>query len=79
MMTNYNAPVRNPKSKVTAGIFALLLGGFGVDLFYVGRAGMGIFRIILTVTIIGALASGIWSLVSGIQFLTMSDAEFDQR
>ncbi len=65
------------KVRMTAALFALLLGLFGVDQFYIGKTGAGIGRIVLTVTMLGAPASAAWSLMSAIKFFSMTDADFD--
>ena len=59
--------------KVTAGILALLLGGFGVHKFYLGYTNAGILQIFLTFcTGIG----GFVALAEGIIYLTKTDEEF---
>jgi TM2 domain len=65
-------PVAGGKSKTTAGIFALLLGGFGVHKFYLGKPVQGILYILFCWTFIPAVIA----LVEGIIYLTKSDAEF---
>ena len=66
------------KTKVTATMLAFFLGGFGVHKFYLGEPG-GIWRILLTCSIIGAPVSGVWALVDFVRLLTMDDAEFNRR
>ena len=63
------------KSKVTAGILAILLGGFGVHKFYLGKVGMGILYLVFCWTGI----PGIVGLIEGIIYLTCSDAEFQTK
>ncbi|MEI6085094.1 MAG: TM2 domain-containing protein [Verrucomicrobiota bacterium] len=61
------------EKKVVAGIFGILLGGFGVHKFYLGYTKEGIIQILLF------LACGIGSiigLIEGIIYLTKSDEEF---
>jgi TM2 domain-containing membrane protein YozV len=55
------------KSKVTAGLLTLFLGGFGIGRFYVGNTGVGIAQLL---TCGGA---GIWALVDAILFFTSKD------
>lgn len=65
------------KSKVTAGILAILLGGLGVQYFYLGKVGAGLLTILLDI-----VTCGVWSiitLIQGILMLTMSDEEFDSK
>ena len=63
------------KSKVTAGVLALLLGGIGIHKFYTGAWGWGIFYIVLCLTYIPALVA----LVEGIRYLTLKQPEFAQK
>ncbi len=55
------------KSKVTAGILQILLGGFGAGRFYTGHTGMALAQLFTC----GGL--GVWSLIDGILFLTSND------
>ena len=63
---------RGGKSRTTAGILALLLGGVGVHKFYLGQTGMGILYLVFCLTGIPALVA----LVEGILYLTKTDQEF---
>jgi TM2 domain-containing membrane protein YozV/cold shock CspA family protein len=69
------------KSKIAAGLLAILLGGLGIHKFYLGYAGAGI--IMLLLFIFGFILLGIptviisiIALVEGIIYLTKSDEEF---
>jgi TM2 domain-containing membrane protein YozV len=62
------------KSKVTAGILALLVGGLGIHKFYLGGWGWGLLYIIFIWTFIPAIVS----FIEGIMLLTMSDEAFDR-
>ena len=70
------------KSKVTAGVLAIVLGGFGVHKFYLGYVGTGfIFLAIWIVGLlifIGPLVVGVIGIIEGIRYLSMSDEQFDQ-
>lgn len=70
--------VENSKSKVAAGVLALLLGGLGVHKFYLGRVGAGIVHIILSITIIGIPVNWVICLIEAIIYFTKSDMEFHQ-
>ncbi|BEV03275.1 MULTISPECIES: TM2 domain-containing protein [Chryseobacterium] len=70
---NYNQPYKSEK-KVTAGILAILLGGFGVHKFYLGYTKAGIIQLLLSLLCIG----GLIGLIEGIIYLTKSDEEFDR-
>lgn len=65
------------KDKTAAGILAILLGGLGIQYFYLGKTGAGFLTIILTFC-----SCGIWqilTLVQGILMLAMSQEEFDRK
>ncbi|WP_137887400.1 NINE protein [Pseudomonas sp. 2FE] len=64
----------NPKSKVTAGVLALLFGGLGVHRFYLGQW-WGLFYLLFFWTWIPALIA----LVEGIVFLCTSDAKWQAK
>lgn len=69
------------KSKVAAGLLAILLGGLGIHKFYLGYPGAGIIMLLLFIFgfILLALPTIIISviaLVEGIIYLTKSDEEF---
>jgi TM2 domain-containing membrane protein YozV len=70
-----------PRSRVTAGIFALLLGSFGVQKFYLRQNGIGVLMILaLIFTGMGALPFlFIWGIIEGALLLKMSDQEFDRK
>jgi len=71
----YGYGVDDPrKSKLAAGLLAILIGGFGIHNFYLGYTGKAIAQLVLTLTCIGYLPSVIWSIVEGIMILTGSIA-----
>lgn len=63
------------KSRVTAGVLALLLGGLGIHKFYTGAWGWGVVYIALCWSYIPAVLA----LVEGIRYLTLDEAEFQQK
>ena len=65
--------VEGEKSKTTAALFALLLGGFGVHKFYLGRTGLGILYLMFCWTFIPALIA----LIESISLFSMSDQRFN--
>lgn len=77
MFTKYSAPIekRGSKSKVVAGVFAILLGGLGIHKFYLGRIGWGILYLIFFWTWIPAILG----FIEGIIYLTMSDKAFEAK
>jgi TM2 domain-containing membrane protein YozV len=56
------------KSRITAGLSGLFLGGFGVHRFYLGQYGLGIAQVVVTCLTCGAGA--LWGFVEGILLLT---------
>ena len=71
------APRGSGKDKTVAGILAILLGGLGVQYFYLGKIGAGLLTILLSI-----VTCGLWEilmLVQGIMMLTMNQEEFDQK
>jgi TM2 domain-containing membrane protein YozV len=62
---------RKIKSRVTAAILAILLGGLGIHKFYIGRPGMGILYIIFCWTFIPAIVG----LIEGIIYLVSTDTD----
>lgn len=78
--TYYNVPPAGyvQKSRLAAGILAIILGAFGVHNFYLGFNTNGVIQ--LVVSIVGGIISfglataamGIWALVEGVQILSAS-------
>lgn len=63
------------KSKVTAGILAILLGGLGIHKFYLGKTLQGIIYLLFCWLYIPALIG----LIEGIIYLTMDDGKWMQK
>lgn len=61
--------------RVTAGIFAILLGGLGVHHFYLGNVGLGVLYLCFSWTFIPALVG----VIEGIIYLTKTDEEFQRQ
>ena len=66
---------RHDRSKITAGILALILGGLGIHKFYLGKGGQGILYLIFCWTWIPSIIA----FVEGIIYLTMDEDKFDQK
>ncbi|MBD3238409.1 MAG: NINE protein [Candidatus Moranbacteria bacterium] len=66
---------RAKKDRITAGVFAILLGGLGVHKFYMGEIGLGVLYLCFFWTGIPALVG----LIEGIIYLTYSDEEFQKK
>jgi TM2 domain-containing membrane protein YozV len=62
------------KSRVAAGLLAIFLGTLGIHNFYLGRNGIAVLQLLLTVLSLGFLAFGVavWALIEGILILTSS-------
>lgn len=73
MSNPYGSVQHRGKTKVVAGILALLLGGFGVHHFYLGSVVSGI------ITICTCGLCGVLPLIEGIMLLVMSDQDFDAK
>jgi TM2 domain-containing membrane protein YozV len=75
------APSETAKSKLTAGLLGILLGGMGIHNFYLGNNTIGIIQVVLfvvgflTIFLCGIgflfmMAAQVWGLVEGIMILT---------
>ena len=65
---------RQGKSKATAGVLALRLGGLGIHRFYLGQW-WGIFYLLFVWTFIPSIAA----FIEGIVFLCTGDAAWEQK
>ena len=65
------------KSKVAAGILALLLGAFGIHNFYLGYTGKALFQLLGTFLSCGFLVPliAIWAFIEGILILVARPGE----
>ncbi len=66
------AYARPPKSRVTAIVLALLLGGIGIHKFYLGQPGWGIIYMLFCWTFIPALIA----FIEAIYYLCLSEPAF---
>lgn len=62
------------KSRITAGILALLVGGLGVHKFYLEKVGLGILYLLFSWTFVPSIIS----FIEGIVYLTQTDEAFGQ-
>lgn len=62
-------------NKLTAGLLALFLGGFGIHRFYLGETSSGIWYLIFCWTGIPEIIG----FIEGIMYLVMSDEEFNRK
>ncbi|MBL7818758.1 MAG: TM2 domain-containing protein [Saprospiraceae bacterium] len=67
------------KNKTTAAFLSLILGVFGVQFFYVGRIGLGIFMNMLTFFAGKPQIAAFVGFVNFILFLVMSQNDFDKK
>ena len=63
------------KNKVIAILLAIFLGGLGGQFFYLRKYFLGVICILFCWTYI----PGIWGIIHGIIFLSMSDEEFNYK
>lgn len=63
------------KSRTTAAILAIFLGGLGVHRFYLGQTGLGIIYLLFFWTFIPAVVAIIDFLI----WLTMTDEKFNEK
>ena len=60
------------RNRITAALFALLLGGLGAHKFYLGQPGIGVLYLLFCWTFVPAVIA----LIEGIMLLSMSDQDF---
>lgn len=60
------------KNKIVAGVLGILLGGWGIHKFYLGKVGMGILYILFCWTGIPSIIG----LIEGILYLVSDDKTF---
>ena len=70
--TPFSSIAPNGKSRLTAALLALLLGGIGIHKFYLGRIVQGVLYLLFCWTFIPAIIG----LIEGIVLLSMSDKDF---
>ena len=70
-------PAAAPKQKIVAFLLAFFLGGFGVHNFYLGKTGMGIAQLVLTITFIVILVSAPCAFVESILIIMGKTTDSD--
>lgn len=69
------APKVGTKSRTTAGILGILLGGLGIHKFYLGQGGVGLLYLVFCWTYIPAIIG----FIEGISYFMMSDQQFAEK
>lgn len=81
-MVSPQPPARKPRHRLTAALYGIVLGSYGVHNFYLGYTGKGIGQIAITVVVYSAalsgalpgiasvLLAGLWGFIEGVQILT---------
>jgi TM2 domain-containing membrane protein YozV len=62
------------KSRMAAGLLGIFLGALGIHNFYLGRTGIAVIQLLVTLLSLGILATAvwIWALIEGIMILSGS-------
>ena len=69
----YGQPVVGaPKQWIVAVLLAFFLGTLGIHNFYLGYTTKGIIQLVLTLTFIGLIVSGIWAFIDFIMLIMRS-------
>jgi len=76
-----NALYSAQKSRIAAGLLALFLGTLGIHNFYLGRTGIGVLQLLLTVLSLFVLspAVAIWALIEAILIFSRSPSFLTDR
>lgn len=76
-LTNVPAAVvpTSSRSRTTAGLFALLLGGLGVHKFYLGQVAAGVLYVLFCWTLIPAFIA----LIEALLLFGMTDLDFAKK
>lgn len=77
-----SAAVSGEKSKIAAGLLAILLGTLGVHKFYLGYTKEGLIMLLITVLGsilfgLGAIVMAVIAFIEGIIYLTKTDEQFE--
>lgn len=67
------------KNKTTAALLSLILGVFGLQFFYLGRIGLGVFMCMLTFFVHKPEIAAFIGFINFILFLTMGDDTFNKK
>lgn len=64
---------RDQKSHAVAIFLAVFVGTLGIDRFYLGHTGLGITKLVLTLSFVGLIVTVVWALVDLILIVTGKD------
>ena len=67
------------RNKYVAALLAFLVGPLGIHRFYLGRKGSGLAMLLISLTLVGLVVTGVWSFVDFVRYLVMDDREFAHR
>ncbi len=69
------------KSRGIAGLLAILMGGFGLHYFYIGKTNAGILFLMVAILSCGILATvtTIVAIIQGVLFFTSTQEEFEHK
>ncbi|HEV7167292.1 MAG TPA: NINE protein [Micrococcaceae bacterium] len=67
----YGQPMSEQKSKLAAGLLGIFLGSLGIHNFYLGRTGVALTQLLISVVSLGILSpvSAIWGFIEGVMIL----------
>ena len=71
--TGYQNMMARPKSRLIAGILAVVLGMWGIHDFYLGYTRKGVTHLLMYVFFLGWV-SGIWALIEALYIFTDHNA-----
>ncbi len=72
------APISD-RAILPAFLLAFFLGVFGAHRFYVGRTGSAVVMLLLTLTLVGVLITGIWATIDWILIVCSAFRDRDER
>lgn len=66
-----------PKQKLVAFLLGFFLGYLGIHNFYLGKTGMGVAQLILSITVVGLFVSVPWAFIQSIMIImgSVNDAD----
>ena len=68
---------KSDKTKLTAGLLGLFLGGFGAHKFYIGDSKAGVIRLVVTLVTCGIGA--LWGEIEGIIILVNGGVDMEGK